>query len=470
MWVYLPYDDYSAMQWPCPSGFHVPLNSEWVAVKTIWTALWGWSSDWTNFGIALKLPFAGYRRNSTAAVRGQGSTGQYWSSSIKGYNSSSLYFFSTSLSDDVETTRASGNSVRCFRDSPKMPTSSRTKLYWTSIEAGWIFWSSADWLISLSSDGNNWITIQDKNLWATQVWNSWDTLSEDNCGKYYQRWNNYWFPRTWSVTTSSTQVDASAYWPWNYYSSSTFITNSSKWDSTDNGNLWWWVTGVNPMSELKNAYIGEYRVPWSNTYAYYKFEQDANDYSGNGRNATAYNITYTTLTSWKKIWVFNGSSSYAVCPFYNYTWTTNPTFTICVRIRLTAVPGSSALRNLINNQTSDYNGYFTDLLWAKLRNCFGNSIAEQSYTNMTAWSWYLLCVTVSNWAINRYLYYNWTLYTWSESWWTYTSVNQYVNIGRRATWDRYWYGNISELIIENKVRTTQEVAKYYNLTKSNYWL
>ncbi len=210
--------------------------------------------------------------------------------------------------------------------------------------------------------------------------------------------------------------------------------------------------------------------PWANTYAYYKFEQDANDYSGNGRNATAYNITYTTLTSWKKIWVFNGSNSYAVCPFYNYTWTTNPTFTICVRIRLTSVPGSSTLRNLINNQTSAYNGYFTDLLWAKLRNCFGNSIAEESYTNMTAWSWYLLCVTVSNWAINRYLYYNWTLYTWSESGWTYTSVNQYVNIGRRPAWDRYWYGNISELIIENKVRTATEITKYYNQTKSDYWL
>ena len=84
----------------------------------------------------------------------------------------------------------------------------------------------------------------DKNLWATTVWNSWDTLSEANCWKYYQRWNNYWFPRTWTVTTSSTQVDASTYWPWNYYSSNTFIIYSWAWDSTGNGNLWWWVTWV----------------------------------------------------------------------------------------------------------------------------------------------------------------------------------------------------------------------------------
>ena len=85
------------------------------------------------------------------------------------------------------------------------------------------------------------ITIADKNLWATQVYNNGDTLSEANCGKYYQRWNNYWFPWDWSnVTISSTNPDLSAYWPWNYYSSSTFI-NSWVW-YTINTNLWWGVS------------------------------------------------------------------------------------------------------------------------------------------------------------------------------------------------------------------------------------
>ena len=112
----------------------------------------------------------------------------------------------------------------------------------------WIYHNATLWLISLSSDGSNWITIADKNLWATQVWNSWDALSEANAGKYYQWGNNYGFPFTWSVTTSSSQVNAQNYWPWNYYSSSTFITRSSspyRWDSTDNWNLWWWDTWTN---------------------------------------------------------------------------------------------------------------------------------------------------------------------------------------------------------------------------------
>lgn len=105
----------------------------------------------------------------------------------------------------------------------------------------WIYHNATLWVISLSSDGENWITIADKNLGATTVYNNGDTLSEANSGKYYQWGNNYWFPFTWSVTTSSTQVNASNYWPWNYYSSSTFIT-TNWWDSSRNTNLRWWVT------------------------------------------------------------------------------------------------------------------------------------------------------------------------------------------------------------------------------------
>lgn len=240
-----------ATQWPCPDLFHVPLSSEWNSVKSIWTALGGWSTDWTNFGIALKLPIAGRRNYATSNV-GSSSTGYYWHSTR--YNTYSAYclsFSSTAITTGNTFYRSYGSSVRWFKNSPVVPTSSWTKLYWTSITTGWIFWSSTDWLISLSSNWTTWITIADKNVWATTVWNSWDTLSEANCGYYFQRWNNYWFPRTWTLTnTSWDMVDASTYWPWNYYSSSTFIKRSSspyRWDSTDNANLRWWEDGNVPV-------------------------------------------------------------------------------------------------------------------------------------------------------------------------------------------------------------------------------
>ena len=108
---------------------------------------------------------------------------------------------------------------------------------WRDITPAWIYHSPDLWLISLSSDWTNWITIADKNLGATEVWNIWDELTNANCGNYYQWWNNYWFP--WpetpksDLTISNVQVEDTWYWPWNYYSSNVFIT---WWPGVD-----WWM-------------------------------------------------------------------------------------------------------------------------------------------------------------------------------------------------------------------------------------
>lgn len=108
----------------------------------------------------------------------------------------------------------------------------------------WIFHNPEEWVISISSDGTNRITIADKNLWATTVYNDWDNLSESNCGWYFQRWNNYMFHWTWN-TTSSTLVDTTGYWPWNYYNDSTFITTIEvDWSTVDNNDLWWDTTNT----------------------------------------------------------------------------------------------------------------------------------------------------------------------------------------------------------------------------------
>lgn len=110
------------------------------------------------------------------------------------------------------------------------------------ITTAWIYHNTTLGLISLSSDWSNWITIADKNLWATQVRNDWDTLSEANCGKYYQWGNNYGFPRTWGIRYSSTIPDLSNYWPDNYYSSNYFVRWASWISSVYNDNLWGWAT------------------------------------------------------------------------------------------------------------------------------------------------------------------------------------------------------------------------------------
>lgn len=113
----------------------------------------------------------------------------------------------------------------------------------------WIYWNEEEWIISLSSDGETWLTIADKNLGATQVYEDGDTLSEANCWKFYQWWNNYGFPWTGYTQQSQQKVNATNYWPWNYYSSATFTYNPNRgtpsWDEPENNNLWWGTTNTN---------------------------------------------------------------------------------------------------------------------------------------------------------------------------------------------------------------------------------
>lgn len=249
------YNSYSAMQWPAPTWYHIPSKNENVALVAAMTALWIDTSEGGCMKTYLKMPFAGYRAASDAAVSQQGSRAYYRSSTV---NTAAwvydLFFRDNNLDAQDESHRSIGASIRCFKDTPVTPNSNWTTLYAWTWDA-WIFHNTTDWLISISSDWTTWITIQDKNLWATVVYNDGDALAETNCWKYYQRWNNYGFAWTGAITTSSTQVDASNYWPWNYYSSSTFITvNTSPydWSSVQNDNLWWWVTWVVTLNNAIN--------------------------------------------------------------------------------------------------------------------------------------------------------------------------------------------------------------------------
>lgn len=124
-----------------------------------------------------------------------------------------------------------------------------TQIYYTGVDTPWIYHHEWLGLISLSSDGQNWITIADKNLGATEVWNYWDMVNENNGWNYYQWWNNYGFNLSWPTLLSDISVDASTYGPWNYYNNNVFINSPQPpageddyWDSSHNENLWWYET------------------------------------------------------------------------------------------------------------------------------------------------------------------------------------------------------------------------------------
>lgn len=246
-------DSYVAMQWPCPSGFHVPMSSEWQSILDSFTDKWySWTQITTLFVYFAKIPLAWYRDYTTWATHNQDGSSMwaYWCCTWNNYRN-------IEIASNPRTTNYYEwfwVSIRPFKDTPVAPDSSWTDELWLWL----IYWNSSLWLVSISLIWWWWITMADKNLWATQVYNISGEIvatSQATCWNYYQWGNNYWFPRTWSLTTSSTTVDTTGYWPWNYYSSSTYILNRTWWGDIRNPNLRWWTTWITPIpTELTKLY------------------------------------------------------------------------------------------------------------------------------------------------------------------------------------------------------------------------
>ena len=256
----------SDMKWPCPDGFHVPLASEWTNALNIITTL-EWISQTAaganKIATDLHLPYAwaisvsssppkagNYRttwryRTATATIN---TDGAYWGNCLAITTRSSPY------REVWWWRRAFGYTIRAFKDVPVAPDNTWTTIFDGSSTAtwAWIFWNQRSWLISLSLDWETWITIADKNVWATEVWNyttdtAWYTAY--NCWEFFVWWNNCWQPRTVNSTYSpyqSTKIDATGYWPWNYFNQDIVVTiwtsPDSDWSSVQNDNLWGWVS------------------------------------------------------------------------------------------------------------------------------------------------------------------------------------------------------------------------------------
>ena len=96
---------------------------------------------------------------------------------------------------------------------------------------------------------------------------------------------------------------------------------------------------------------------------------------------------------------------------------------------------------------------------------WANSSINVSWDN---WVWY-----------NRVFKYDWTTATVYKDW---TVANSSIFVEQVLWWDgtaiwynsfvnwRYWLWYLSEIILENKVRTAQEIQDYYDQTKANYWI
>ena len=200
--------------------------------------------------------------------------------------------------------------------------------------------------------------------------------------------------------------------------------------------------------------------PWANTIAYYSFDDQSNsqitDASWNWYNLIWTAPSYQQLSWTDYYWVFTGSQWWGC----NMTISWDFTQIMWINISNTWQQYMSIVysNDWTSAQISIIYGYRS---WEIEMYTPGNRATLQSSTQLN--TWYLVSITKESWTLKWYINGVYktqfsTSVTWAEFY-----------LGRANLWGYFKWG-INNCILENKVRTAQEISDYYNQTKWNYWL
>ena len=227
------------------------------------------------------------------------------------------------------------------------------------------------------------------------------------------------------------------------------------------------------------------REPWANTVLYVPMTEDLLDHSWNNRT-----VTNNWVTISNKLWVFNWSS---YLDLGNDSWTYNVNLnTISVWFKWN---GGGSKDNCIIGKSEYYMRWHTywqyqisiheedrhlTAWWMNGTdyNAHPLNFRTSSWGSPTLWpvaqanKWYHLVLT-RDWNTKK-AYIDWVLVATEDNTDNTNSNwnNKHLRIWsfERYNYDSYFNWNISRVILENKVRTAQEVLDYYNSTKSLYWI
>lgn len=304
IWQWL---DYSAMRWPCDEWFHVPSYDECNFILRVTSSQYT-QTPWN----LIKAPSNWYIRFTNS-----------WNYDVwftmrtrndQTLNSEEAYLFSYDDSDSwhvqplVIRPKSIWAWVRWFADIPVEADETWDVLYdktrWT------IYRNEELWLISVySKETNDWVTLQDKNVWAENVWDNW---------YYFQWWNNYWFTNA-SEATSSEKVDASWYAPSTYNEPP--INTRGDWSSMRNPDLRWWVTWVVTIDNvISNTWV--LSVNWQTWDITIDTWEASSITTTQPSNPVEWDIYYDTTNDVLK--VYDGTNWVEVWSWIknNTTWTT----------------------------------------------------------------------------------------------------------------------------------------------------
>ncbi len=213
-----------------------------------------------------------------------------------------------------------------------------------------------------------------------------------------------------------------------------------------------------------NVYIWtDQWAPWKNTVAYYKFDWNLNDSSGNSRNLS---VGWGTVSYWTESW--GGKYIY----FNSWAYTNNISM---------PYKSDGYTINLWGKYVS-WNKYLLDFQpstsanqWNRFQYLSSTSLYIGRWWGITVPNmslWYNMVIINLNNKSN--LYMNWE-YKWYADLWTRDTTAQYFRLNSVwytvSSYSNYaWPNYMSNLIIENTARTPEQVAWYYNQTKSLYWI
>ncbi len=94
---------------PCPSGFRIPTDAEWINESATWSGIN------EAFSSPLKVTLAGDRRSSDGVIVVEGVWASFWTSTISGTNAFRVYFGSSKGTSNAFN-RAWGFTVRCIKN------------------------------------------------------------------------------------------------------------------------------------------------------------------------------------------------------------------------------------------------------------------------------------------------------------------------------------------------------------------